>query len=76
MNFLKIYRYDSYLFQWQGRLRGFFLSAEAAISGRIELPDGSRPWIQITTLKELIAGFYRGFLAEIFLLGTAAERVS
>lgn len=41
------------------------MRTEAAISGRIELPGGTRPRIQIVTAAELIAGPNLGILTEL-----------
>lgn len=49
------------------------MRTEAAIGGRIELPGGSRPRIQIVTVKELIAGPNLGILTELNAVRAAQE---
>lgn len=52
------------------------MRTEAAIGGRIELPGGSRPRIQIVTVKDLIAGPNLGILTELNAVRAAQEAKS
>jgi site-specific DNA-methyltransferase (adenine-specific) len=49
------------------------MRTEAAVSGRIDLPGGQRPRIQIVTIKDLIAGPNLGILTELNTITAARE---
>ena len=49
------------------------MRTEAATGGRIELPGGARPRIQIVTVKDLIAGPNLGILTELNAVRAAQE---